>query len=333
MKRFLVLLLVAGCTADEPAEQAQVSQDPVVVYASYADKTYLPGMFSRFTDETGIVVIVRHAGREEIVDDLIADEINPPADVIVTRSVRGITRAADEGWLRPIPAGTVPDSVPPTLGDSDGFWVALAYRVPVLVYDMRNGDLPVPATFDDLADERFRGRLCLASSSRLVNRTVIASLISERGVRPTELLVRGWVANFATMPLELEEEMIGAIEDQRCAVGVASSTAFLNVAAGNADMASRARAPSGAGIDVEAAGIGRHARNPDGAARLIAWMLDDDFQQEHSLATLQSPASETVDDRIAELVQFDRTSIDGDSANVAWADEDAVRLAERARYP
>lgn len=331
MKRFLVLLLVVGCTADEPA--VQEPQDPVVVYASYADKSYLPGQFSRFTDETGIVVIVRHGGREEIVDDLIADEIVPPADVILTRSVRGVTRAADDGWLRPIPEGVVPDSVPRSLRDGDGFWTALAYRVPVIIHDPRIGDLPVPATFDDLAHERYRGRLCLASSSRLINRTVIATLINERGVRSTELLVRGWVANFATTPPEREAEMIRAIEAKRCAVGVASSTAYLSEVTGNADIAAEAHAPAGAGIDVEAVAIGRHARNPDGAARLIAWMLEDDFQQQHSLDTLQSPASATVPDRVAERVHFDRAWIDGGSANVAWADEDALRLAQRARFP
>ncbi|MDJ0905160.1 MAG: extracellular solute-binding protein [Woeseiaceae bacterium] len=331
MKRFLLLLLVAGCTADEPAMQEPL--DPVVVYASYADKTYLPGKFSRFTDETGIVVIVRHAGREEIVDDLIADEIVPPADVIITHSVRGITRAADDGWLRPIPAGVVTDSISQGLLDSDGFWVALAYRVPVFVRDPRVADLPAPETFDDLANEQYRGRLCLSSSSMLVNRTVIATLINERGVRDAELLVRGWAANLATTPPDSEAGMLRAIEEQRCAVGVASSTAFLSASTGNADLHSEARAPAGAGIDVETAGIGRHARNPDGAAALIAWMLEDEFQQEHSMATLQSPASESVHDRIADRVSFDRASIDSGSANVAWMDEDAVRLAERARFP
>ena len=331
MKRFLWLLFVAGCTADEPA--VQEPQDPVVVYASYADKTYLPGMFSRFTDETGIVVIVRHAGREEIVDDLIADEIVPPADVIITQSVRGITRAADDGWLRPVPAGTVPDSVPQSFVDSDGFWVALAYRVPVIVRDPRVEGLPGPATFDDLANEQYRGRLCLASSSRLVNRTVIATLINDRGVRDTELLVRGWAANLATTPPDSEAAMLRAIEEQRCAVGVASSTAFLTATTSNADLHSEARAPAGAGIDVESAGIGRHARNPDGAATLIAWMLEDEFQQEHSVATLQSPVSDAVRDDIAARLRFDRASISRGSANVAWVDEDAVRLAERARFP
>ncbi|MDJ0813982.1 MAG: extracellular solute-binding protein [Woeseiaceae bacterium] len=331
MKRLLVALLVAGCSAEEPAVQAP--SDPVVVYASYEDKTYLPGLLSRFTEETGIVVIARHGGREQIVDDLIADEINPPADVIVTRSARGITRAADDGWLRPLPAGTVPESVPQSLVDGDGFWVALAFRVPLIVYDTRVADLPVPKSFDDLAAEAYLGRLCLAAAENLANRTVIASLINERGVRATELLVRGWVANLATTDIDDEEGLLRAIEEGRCAIGIAGSQTFLQAAAGDGDGVIGTIALADAGIDVEAIGIGRHARNPDGAARLIAWMLEDDFQGEHSAATLQSPASEAVSDRPASIVSFDRGVIVPGSKNVAWADEEALRLAERARFP
>lgn len=331
MKRLLLVLLVAGCTADEPA--VQVPADPVVVYASYADKTYLPALLSRFTKETGAAVIVRHAGRVAIVDDLIADEIVPPADVIITRSVRGVARAADEGALRPIPEGTIPDSVPGGFRDADGFWVALAYRVPVMVYDTRIVDFTVPASLDALAGQHYRGRLCLSNSKNLVNRTVIATLINERGVRPAELLVRGWVANLATTGLETEVDLLRAIEAGRCAVGITSSTAFLHATQSHGDDATAAVAPAGAGIDVEAAGIGRHARNPDGAAALIAWLLDDEYQREHSAATLQSPVSDAVRDGPAGLVFFDRTAIASGAASVAWADEEALRLAERARFP
>lgn len=331
MRRLLVILLVAGCTADEPSVQAPA--DPVVVYASYADKTYLPARLSRFTSETGAAVIVRHADRVAIVDDLVADEIVPPADVIITRSVRGVARAADEGALRPIPKGTIPDSVPRSFRDADGFWVALAYRVPVIVYDNRIGDLPVPASLDALAEERYRGRLCLSSSGNLVNRTVIATLISERGMRPAELLARGWVANLATTDLDDDVDLLQAIESGRCAVGIADSSAFLHATRGNRDSATAAVAPAGAGIDVEAAGIGRHARNPDGAAALIAWMLEDEYQRRHSADTLQSPSSDSVRDGPALLVSFDRDAIGPDSTNVAWADEEALRLAERARFP
>ena len=331
MKRLALLFLLAGCTADEPAPEAPA--DPVVVYASYADKTYLPARLSRFTKETGAPVIVRHAGREAIVDDLIADEIVPPADVIITRSVRGVVRGADEGALRPIPEGTIPASVSRGFTDADGFWVALAYRVPVIVYDTRVDDLPVPAGLDALAHEHYRGRLCFSSSENLVNRTVIATLINVRGVRPAELLVRGWVANLATTDLDDEADLLQAIEAGRCAVGIASSTAFLQFAQGNSESATAAVAPAGAGIDVEAAGIGRHARNAAGAAALVAWLLDDEYQQEHSAATLQSPASDTVRDVPAGRVSFDRKAITPGITSVAWADEEALRLADRARFP
>jgi iron(III) transport system substrate-binding protein len=196
MRRAWLLVLLSACSPEQPVTQTPA--EPVVVYAAYADKAYLPGLFERYSDATGVTVIVRHGDRESIVDDLIADNILPPADVIVTPSLRGMTRAADEGALRPLPRSLVGAQVPDWLRDADGYWVALGYRVPLIVYDTRARNLELPATFEDLADERFRGRLCLSTSVNFVNRTIIATLIGKLGERPTELVVRGWIANLAT---------------------------------------------------------------------------------------------------------------------------------------
>jgi hypothetical protein len=61
--------------------------------------------------------------------------------------------------------------------------------------------------------------------------------------------------------------------------------------------------------DVEAIGVARHARNPDGAVRLLEWLVAD-----HTLNGEQEPAVDNV-------------------GIVAWHYEEAIRLAERARYP
>ena len=105
MRRAWLLVLLSACSPEQPVTQTPA--EPVVVYAAYADKAYLPGLFERYSDATGVTVIVRHGDRESIVDDLIADNILPPADVIVTPSLRGMTRAADEGALRPLPRSLV----------------------------------------------------------------------------------------------------------------------------------------------------------------------------------------------------------------------------------
>ena len=106
--KFRCLIIVAcsfvagSCGEREPGAEhgelrLQLNQEPIVVYASYADETYLPALFNGFTRETGIRVTVRYATTQSIVDDVIGKRGSPPADLLLTANVTGVWRAADKG--------------------------------------------------------------------------------------------------------------------------------------------------------------------------------------------------------------------------------------------
>ena len=157
----VLTLLLWGCQGtDSPEAPAPaIAADPVVVYASYADTTYLPRLFEDFTKETGIIVIVRHGEPDAMVNDVIDGHISPPADVLLTRSVAGVARAADEGALRPLQSPVAIEQVAPWLRDVDGFWTALNYRRAVLAYDTDRVD------FDELTDALRRMGLVAAQDA------------------------------------------------------------------------------------------------------------------------------------------------------------------------
>lgn len=297
-----LLLLAASClTACSPDPRVEtVPQEPVVVYASYEDRAYLPALFEQYTKESGVTVIVRHGAPGAIVDDVIANKISPAADVLLTPSVRGVFRAAEEGALRPIPREIIGEAVPSALRDPDGLWAAVSHRSSVIVYD---ADLVPPADvgdFGSLAEPKFRGQLCLTSSSIPLNRTVIAMLIDELGVRDTEVAVRGWVANLANPPFDTEAGLLNALESGSCVIAIVSSRSANDLTKKWATLI-----PQPLAVDIEGVGIARHAHNPDGAARLVEWLLaaaDKDFLGEKNVGL------------------------------VAWHDEDARKLAERARF-
>lgn len=275
------------------------------MYASYADKSYLPALFDAYTKETGTIVIVRNGDAENIVDDVIRNDISPPADVLITPSVRGVHSAAEEGALRPLSAGLAESRVPAQLRDADNFWTALTYRGTAIVGDPEASDL------ESLADPGYRGRLCLSSSSIPSNRVALAVLIDKYGVRDAELLVRGWVANLARQPFDTEEKMLSAIAKADCEVGIASVTAAKRHGISFVELPGYA--------DVEAAGVARHARNPEGAQTLIEWLLSDRVQVRHAESTFSTAAS-------SGFPGPRNVSI------VAWHYGEAVKLAERARY-
>ncbi len=302
----MVAVFCAGCGQAPDPESPEVGKEPVVVYAAFEDDVALVDASERYTDETGVLVIVRHGVATNIVEDLIENRISPPADVLATRSVVDAWRAAEESALRPLFSEPAREHVPAWARDPDDLWFATGARAAVVVHNLANlhaDDLPDVST---LAEPQFSGSLCLSSSAIPVNRTVIATMINELGVRPAELVVRGWIQNLAMPPFDDESQLIEAIDSGACGIGIVSNPALES---SNADL--KVIMPTTPYADVETVGIARHARNPDGAVELVEWLLADSGFAFTSGD--QSPNRENV-------------------SVVAWHYEDAVKLAERARY-
>lgn len=314
------LLLFASCQPSSESPLQPANAGAVVVYADYSDASYLPEYFAAFTEATSIRVIVRNAAGT--VDDVIADQGSPPADVLLTRDVSGIWRAADKGALRPLALAAAQDRLPSWSRDPDGYWAAISARTVVIAYNVQDADFMPPASYSELAEPRFRQRLCLSSSSITANRTVIAMLIDQLGVRPAEIVVRGWMANLSSPVFEDEGDLLQAIQNGQCQVAMLSSSSFLMLAE-NADVKVRAATVARYFANIEGVGIARHARNPESAAMLIEWMLTDAAQSYHQARTF----SYSIMD-VARLGSVDP----GNVSTIGWRDEEVAKLAERAGY-
>ena len=310
----LGFLTIAACTPEAPVEEAPPAE-PLVVYTAYSDKTYLPTLFNEFTQDTGIIVVVRNGSVPGIVDDVIADRVTPRADMLITPSVAGAWRVSEEGELRPNYSTVVAENVPGWLRDPDKFWLALSYQKAVLVYDPQELAASELSTYEDLAAEKFRRKVCLTSSELALNRAVIAMLTNKLGARNAELAVRGWVANLAQPVFATEEQLLQAIESGNCAVGIVSSGAAAVVSDNNLQI----HTPAETYVDIEAVGVTRHAHNPDAAIALIDWMLQRDVQIRHAAQTSAFPV----------LVEAEGNH---NIVTVASGQAEAAKLAERARY-
>jgi iron(III) transport system substrate-binding protein len=325
---FLVAVLLL-CACEQPTGRPAAPEsrpEPVVVYASYTDENYLPSLFAVFTRDTGIPVTVRHRPEPQLVSEVIEKRGSPPADVLLTRSVHGVWQAADEGALLPLQSEKIAGTVPDWLRDPDGYWTAVGFAATDVVCNANNqSDCDSVEKYEDLGKPEFRSRLCLSSSSLAVNRSLIASLIADHGVRPAEIIVRGWIANLALPPFASDRELLQAIEAGTCAIGVVSGLAFHQF--GKPTVA--AKWPQPGYIGVEAVGIGRHARSPDAARQLVEWFIDLEAQAATYSASGLWPVNPAV-----RADPFDYPASEGRrNAGVAGANEvDAIKLAERAAW-
>jgi iron(III) transport system substrate-binding protein len=291
-------LLLAACSAEEPSGEAP--ENPVVVYADREVEGEFKPLFDEYREETSTIVIVRYGDPEGVVDDVIRNDISPPADILLTSTVMEAWRAAEEGALRPIYSQLAEEGVPAWAKDPDGLWLGLGFDVAVIV----SAGIEPPGDYTSLADERFAGTLCLSSSAIPMNQVVMAMLIDAIGVRQTELAVRGWVRNLALPPFDTQEKLVGALQEGLCQAGIVSARTA---------QSSRLQLEAVAATygDVYAAGLARHAQNPDGAMLLVEWLIEQ-------------YAKEGFADN--------RFGLEKNIGRAAWNRQDAVKLAERAGY-
>lgn len=302
----VLLLALVACGRDSSgpdiAQSTAVRPEPVVVYAAHDDPTFWPDILAGFTRETGIRVTVRHRDAATIVNEVIENHGSPPADILLTPSVYGVWKAADEGALRPLQSDAVAAHVDEALRDPDGYWAAVRARSAVIAHAAEFADAARITDFVDLGDAAYDGQLCLTTSSLPLNRVLIATLMDHNGARDAELAVRHWVRNLAVPPFDDESSLHDAIEAGTCKFGILSTDAAAGLSTVNAVSANLPV------VDIDGIGIARHAREPGSALMLIEWLI--------------------VSGGVAPSTDKDA----GPVARAAWRIDDAVRLAERAGY-
>ena len=320
MKFWIPFLLVLSCLASCESKDPPARYEPIVVYASYSDESYLSELFAEFTDQTGIPVTVTYDSSDVHTRNLIFNIGSPPADVFLSRSVADLWRAADEGALRPIASANL-EQVPETLRDLDGLWTAVNYQQSVIAY---RGDLdePLPRGLVDLADEKYRGRLCVSSAALPANRLILSMLIADLGPKQAERAVRNWMQNLAAGPFESGEALVSALDHGHCDFAIVSGWVAGTFLQSQADLAIRFIRPQPAYTEIEGIGVARHSRYPDSAQQLVNWMLSETVNQQHARNVNAIPATGAT--LTAEVGQA--------PAVAGWNNEEASLLAERAGY-
>src|SRR5690606_32070873 len=131
-------------------------------------------------------------------------------DLLITVDAGNLWYAAERGELRPTDSEVLRRNIPAHLRDPEDRWFALSVRARTIVYDTRDVDPDELVDYAGLGDEKWRGRLCLRTSEKVYNQSLVAMLIADKGEEETERIVRGWVQNLATDVFSNDTSLIQA---------------------------------------------------------------------------------------------------------------------------
>jgi iron(III) transport system substrate-binding protein len=327
MKPFRTLFAVAVLalvTATPPAFAA----GEVNLYSARKEELIKP-LLDRFTADTGIKVNLVTGKADALLKRLESEDRNTPADLLLTTDAGRLYRAYEAGLLQPVRSDTLERAVPAIYRDPEGHWFGVSVRARVLMYASDRLDPAGLSTYEDLADERWKGRICIRSSNNIYNQSLVASLIVAHGEAETEAWAKGLIANLARPPKGGDRDQIKAVAAGQCDVAVAN-TYYLGTMLNSSDPAQREaaakisvfwpnQADRGSHVNVSGAGITRHARNRNNAVRLLEFMTTEESQRWYAEANLEYPV---------------RTGITLNPTLEAWGTfaGDTINLAELGRH-
>jgi iron(III) transport system substrate-binding protein len=295
----------------------------VVVYSARNEQLIKP-LFDRYTEKTGVTVryITDKAG--PLLQRLEAEGRRTPADMLITVDAGNLWHAAENGVLAEINSPILEANVPPNLRDPQGRWFGLSERARTLVYSTERVQPQDLSTYEDLADPKWRGRLCLRTSKKVYNQSLVATLIARLGEERAEQIVRGWVENLAVAPFSNDTKAMQAVAAGQCDVTIVNTYYFGRLQKQQPDTKLGIFWPnqdsSGVHINVSGAGVTRYAKHPEAA------------QADFAGLNMEYPVNPKVtpDATVSAWGQFKADTLNVNEAGRLQSA--AIRLMDRAGY-
>ena len=316
---FGMMLVLAGCskpsTPEEsvdaettaPSTEQEVAKEEattadgqtVTIYSSRNEQLIKP-LLDRYTEQTGVKVELVTDKDGPLMARLQAEGKNTPADMLLTVDAGNLWQAAEQGLLQPVASSVLEANVPAKYRDPEGRWTGLSLRARTIFYDPSKVSADQLSTYADLADPKWKGKLCLRSSKKVYNQSLVASMMEHLGAEKTEAVIRGWVDNLATDVFSDDTNLLEAIAAGQCEVGIANSYYYGRLLDEKPDFPVKIfwanQGTTGTHVNISGAGVVTGSDNAEGALKLMEWLSSDDAQGLYASADKEFPVKVGIDE-------------------------------------
>lgn len=335
----LVAVLAIGVAGSTGAGAAE---DVLNLYSSRHYQTD-EALYDGFTKATGIKVNRIEGNEDALIERIKSEGANSPADVLITVDAGRLWRAEQAGLLGSVKSAVLDERISENLRHPDGLWFGFSQRARLIFYNkakINPGDI---ATYEDLADPKWQGQVCIRSSGNVYNLSLLGAMIASDGEASAETWAKGVVANFARPPQGGDTDQIRAVAAGECGIGVANSYYYARLLSSDKEedrAAARAvgvvfpnQNGRGTHVNISGGGVLKTAPHPEAAVRFLEYLVSDEAQSYFSGGNNEYPvvASVTPNSTLAELGTFK-----ADTLNMKHLGENqplAQKIFDRVGWP
>ena len=271
---------------------------------SYRQPALIDPLLQAFTAKTGIRARTVFAD-SGLVERLAQEGRNSPADVLLTADVGRLVEAASRGLGQPVTAPAILGKIPANLRDAGNLWFGLTMRARVVYAAITRAGIAA-ITYEELADPKWKGKICLRPGNHPYNLGLIAAMIAHKGEDGARQWLRGLKANLAVKPSGNDRSQAKSVFAGECDLAIAN-TYYMGKMLTNTEEPEQqdwARAvrivfPSspefGTHVNISGMMLTKNAPNKDNALKLMEYLAGDEAQRLYADGNFEYPVNPAVE--------------------------------------
>lgn len=331
MKRALLALALTSTALPALA-------DEVNIY-SHRQPELIQPLLDAFTAETGITTNVAFVDKG-MVERLVAEGDRSPADLVLTVDIARLTQVVEAGVIQPVQSDVLEANIPAAFRDTNDLWFGLTARARIVyAHKERVADGEV-TTYEDLADPKWKGRICTRSGTNDYNVALLSAVIAHDGPEAAKAWAEGLKANLARKPDGGDRDQVKAIWAGECDISL-GNTYYMGQMVNDDEQKAWAESvrivfptftSGGTHMNISGVAMTKSAPNKDAALKLMEWLSSDAAQQIYAETNHEFPVKPGVaaSELVASWGSFTPDSLP--LTDVAAHRADALKIMEEINF-
>jgi iron(III) transport system substrate-binding protein len=338
MRKALLSIAVLGATFSSVSAQAE----EVNVY-SYRQEFLIKPLLEAFTAETGIKVNVVFA-KSGLLERIEHEGQNTPADLLLTADIGPLHDAVERDLVAPIKSDIIERNVPAHYREENGKWVGLTSRARIIYASKERVEPGAISSYEDLADPKWKGRICTRSGKHTYNLSLIGSMIAHHGEAETEQWLEAVKANLARKPQGNDRAQVKAIKEGVCDLALGNSYYYGKMVTNDKEPEQKEWAASanlifpnqdgrGTHMNISGAALTKYAPHPEAAIKLVEFLTQKEAQEMYAKVNFEFPVRPNT--AWSDLLEEHMGDFKGDDINlgqVARYRDEAAKMVDRVGF-
>lgn len=300
---FGAVSLFSFSQSDTLKSVAHAAETQVVNVYSYRQPVLINPLLAEFTKQTGIKTNVIFA-KKGLIERIAAEGKLSPADVLLTVDIGRLSAAVEKGISQPLKSSVIEGNIPAKYRSGKGDWFGLTVRSRV-VYASKTRVAQDAITYEELADPKWRGKICMRSGQHVYNVAMIASMIAHNGAEKTKTWLKGLKANLARKPSGNDRAQVKAVFAGQCDLAIGNTYYMGKMQKNEKKPEQKEWAKSvkllfpnskerGAHVNLSGMVLAKHSPNKAAAVKLMEFLSSEKAQQIYSEVNFEYPVKDGV---------------------------------------